>query len=213
MKFLVIDELSMVSSDLWVDINSRLQKIFMIIEKAFDDLSVMNVGDFLQLPPVFGKFIFSPFSDNDSMKNLLGLPILHFFKYSELTKVVRQNDKPFIDILNKVRGGNVDDDVEQLLKGRSVCDSDENYYPKDALHMYSENEPAIGRNEAVLNNLSRELYSIDVDDKISENCKYPLAMILAAQNQKQTNIGGLLKLLKLKYFNVHSQCRHIRSSN
>ena len=47
-KFLIIDELSMVSSDLWVDINSRLQEIFMvIIEKAFAGLSVMTVGDFL----------------------------------------------------------------------------------------------------------------------------------------------------------------------
>ena len=50
-KFLIIDELSMVSSDLWVDIDSRLQEIFMIIiEKTFAGLSVMTIGDFLQLP-------------------------------------------------------------------------------------------------------------------------------------------------------------------
>ena len=42
-------------------------------------------------------------------------------------------------MLNKIRVGNVDHDVEQLLKARSVCDSDENYCPKDALHMYAEN--------------------------------------------------------------------------
>ena len=123
----------------------------MIIEKAFAGLSVMTVGDFLQLPPVLVKFIFSPFSDKDSMKHLLGLQLWHLFKYAELTEAVRQNDKPFIDMLNKV--GNVDDDVEQLLRARFVCDSDENYYPKDALHKYAENEPAIGRNEAVLSNL------------------------------------------------------------
>ena len=56
--FLIIDEMSMVSTDLWVDIISRLQEIFMmiiekafagmmIIEKAFAGLSVMTVGDFL----------------------------------------------------------------------------------------------------------------------------------------------------------------------
>ena len=56
MKFLIIDELSIVSSDLWVDINSRLQEIFMSIEKAFAALSVMNVGNFLQLPPFLGTF-------------------------------------------------------------------------------------------------------------------------------------------------------------
>ena len=38
-KFVIIDELSMVSSNLWIDINSRLEEIFTIIpEKAFAGL-------------------------------------------------------------------------------------------------------------------------------------------------------------------------------
>ena len=45
-KFLIIDELSMVSNDLWIDNNSRLEEIFMIPEKAFAGLSVMTVGLF-----------------------------------------------------------------------------------------------------------------------------------------------------------------------
>ena len=61
-KFLIIDELSTVSSDLWIDINSRLEEVLMIIpEKAFASFSVMTVSDFLQLPPVLGEFIFSSF--------------------------------------------------------------------------------------------------------------------------------------------------------
>ena len=52
MKFLIIDELSMVSSDLCTDIDSRLGEIFMIPEKAFAGLSVVIVADLLQLPPV-----------------------------------------------------------------------------------------------------------------------------------------------------------------
>ena len=96
---------------------------------------------------------------------------------------------------NIVRVGNVDDDVKESLKTRFVRDSDENYYQKDALHMYAENEPVSGRNEVVLNNLPGQLYIIRADDKIPDNCKYPLAMILAAQNQKQTNTGGLANRL------------------
>ena len=58
--------------------------------------------------------------------------------------------------------------------------------------MYSENEPAMKWNVAVLNKLPDEL---EVKDKIQDNYKYPLRLIKPAQNQKQTNIGGLSKLL------------------
>ena len=64
--------------------------------------------------------------------------------------------------------------------------------------MYVENEPAMKRNQAVLNDLPGELYTIKANEKIPDNIKYPLVLIQAVQNQKQTNRGGLAKLLKLK---------------
>ena len=75
-------------------------------------------------------------------------------------------------MLNKFRVGNIDDDDEKLLKARFIHESDENY-PKDALHMYSENEPAMKRNNAVLNDLPGDLYKIEAVDKIPDNFKYP----------------------------------------
>ena len=56
----------------------------------------------------------------------------------------------------------------------------------------------IKRNEAVLNDQPGELYTIESNDKIPDNCKYPLALIQATHNQKQTNRGCLAKLPKLK---------------
>ena len=53
------------------------------------------------------------------------------------------------------------------------------------------------RNEAVPNDICGELYTIEANGKTLDNCKYLLALIQAAENQKQTNIGELLKLLKL----------------
>ena len=61
----------MVSSDLWTGIDSRMGDM-MICKNAFTGLSVITVADFLQLPPVRGKLIFSRFSDKDSLKHLLG---------------------------------------------------------------------------------------------------------------------------------------------
>ena len=142
-------------------------EIFMMIpEIAFAGLSVMTVADLLELPPVRRELIFSLFSDKDSMKYLLGLQLWHLFKYDKLTKVVRQNDKLFMDLLNKVRKKN----VENLLKARFIRESDESY-SKDTLHMLSENEPAVKRNEAVLNDVPGQLYTIEAYSKIQDNCK------------------------------------------
>ena len=60
---------------------------------------------------------------------------------------------------------------------------------KDALHMYAENEQAMKRNEAVLNEFHGELYAIEANDKISDNCKYPLVLIQAAQNKSRQTQG------------------------
>ena len=90
----------------------------MISRKEFTGFSFMTVADLLQLPPVRGKVIFSQFSDKDNMKHFLGLLLWHFFKYAELTEIIRHNDKLFIDLLNKVRVGNINDDVEKISEGK-----------------------------------------------------------------------------------------------
>ena len=68
-KFFIIDELAIVLSDLWTDIDSKLGEIFMI-----PGLSFMTVADLLQQPTVRGKFIFLGFS-KDSKKYLIGLQL------------------------------------------------------------------------------------------------------------------------------------------
>ena len=78
-------------------------------------------------------------------------------------------------MLNKIRVNNIDDDVEKLLKVRLKPSKDEN-------------EPVTKRNDTFIKNyLSGELYTIEAESKIPDNCKYLLATIQVAQNQKQTN--------------------------
>ena len=120
-KFLTIAKLSIVSSDLWTDIDATLKEIFMMI----------TVDDLLQLHPVIEKLIPSQFS-------------------------------------NKFRVGNTNDNLKKLLKTKFVNESDENY-PKVVLHMCTQNEPAMKRNEAVLNDLTGEFYAIEANDKVPDN--------------------------------------------
>ena len=47
------------------------------------------------------------------------------------------------------------------------------------------------KDEIVQNEFSGEIYIIETNDKLPDNRKYPLALIQAAQNQKQTNTRGL----------------------
>lgn len=45
-------------------------------------------------------------------------------------------------------------------------------------------KPDLRGNEAILNNLSGELYTIALDDKISDNHQYPVGLDWATHNQK-----------------------------
>ena len=74
---------------------------------------------------------------------------------------MRQNNKLFIDLLNKVRVGNINNDVGKLLKATFIHEPDKNY-PKGALHIYAGNDPSVERNEVVLNDLPwRPLHNRD----------------------------------------------------
>ena len=120
------------------------------------------------------------------MKPLLGLQLWHLFKYAELTEVIKQNDKLFIDLPNKVKVGNIDGNVGKLLKSRFIHQFDENC-PKDTLRMYAENEPAMKRNEDVLKDLP---YTLEASDKIPDNSCY--------SEPKANKRRRFTKLLKLK---------------
>ena len=67
--------------------------------------------------------------------------------------------------------------------------------------MYVENEPAMERNEAVLNDFPIVLYTIQTNEKIPDNYKYNGYSIDNNSNSLESKVykhRGLPKLLKLK---------------
>ncbi|THG99153.1 hypothetical protein EW026_g3138 [Hermanssonia centrifuga] len=97
-KVIIIDEVSMVDGDLY-DKLARVGSILRKDTKPFGGIQVIVTGDFFQLPPVNRdpravKFAFEA--------ELWGQTIKKTFN---LTKVFRQKDPEFVDMLNEMRFG------------------------------------------------------------------------------------------------------------
>ncbi len=108
MELLIIDEVSMLRSDLLDAIEFMLQSVRKK-KQPFGGVQVLFIGDLLQLPPVIrdeewrtlrkyykGKFFFHSHA-------ILQNPPL----YIELSKIFRQTDESFIDILNNLRNNKI----------------------------------------------------------------------------------------------------------
>ena len=145
MKLLMINDISMVSSNMWTDTDARFSEVF----SASTDLSFtgLTISDYHQLPPVKGRFIFSRFTRE--VRRISCCQKWHLFKYVELTEV---------SVLNNFCPAIVDRNTEKFLKVRFINQSGDNC-PIDALHMYPENAPTVLRNQTALNNLPFDVYS------------------------------------------------------
>ena len=102
MSLIVIDEISMVSDSLFEMIGLRL------MQSEFRG-SLLVVGDFLQLPPVVRgsaevKFAFESEAWHESA-----------FSKVELTHIYRTDDAAFIELLNHVRFGFIDETIHNNL--------------------------------------------------------------------------------------------------
>ena len=83
-KMVIIDEFSMVASDLFFKINASLLEIFICsIAVEFAGLEVVLVADLLQLPPVMGKLVYVTVDGCDSVERHLALNLWRIFQFAE----------------------------------------------------------------------------------------------------------------------------------
>lgn len=122
LKFLVIDEVSMVRSDIMWAIDQSLRVNRGRPREPFGGVRLAMFGDLHQLPPVIdeaevashlesehgGPFFFSV----AALREGLGTALI------ELTQVFRQKDEALIRVLNRVRDGDADDDDLAVLNER-----------------------------------------------------------------------------------------------
>ena len=99
----------------------RLIETFNLPDLLFAGRSILVVGDFHQLPPVRAIPAYVISLDEDYPESYIANNLWRLFSFAELTEVMQQKgDKNFIDILNKVRVGNIYSEVERTLKSRII---------------------------------------------------------------------------------------------
>ncbi|XP_062600070.1 uncharacterized protein LOC134261665 [Saccostrea cucullata] len=159
-KVLIIDEISMVGSDMLLTVHRRLCDL-MGNHQPFGGISVLAVGDLLQLPPVAQKAVFS--CPSDEMAAIYG-PLWHHFQIVELKEIQRQkNDAMFALLLNRVRDGTHTSEDMEILQRRVVQSNDE-AYPMDATHIFAYNKDVYEHNMRRLESLQSPKFVFTAED-------------------------------------------------
>lgn len=180
LELLVIDEISMVRCDILDAIDTVLRHYRNRASTPFGGVQVLFIGDMYQLPPVVRESDWSILSA--SYQNPFFFNSRVFAEappvYIELEKVFRQQDPAFIDLLNKVRNNNIDDDGLQVLKSRYNPGFDASGMP-GLVTLTTHNRKAEFMNKDALQILSGtpKRYHADVIGEFSEN-SYPADAIL-----------------------------------
>lgn len=161
LSVLIIDEISMVSPNMIDVINNSLKKARKS-DLPFGGVSIVFVGDLLQLPPIVndkdvGVFYThrynSPyFYSADIFSEAEILPI-------ELTKVFRQKDKEFIDILNHIRINNRH--REAVARINRECYLDKLEKVNDNISLVTTNAMAKTINEKKLKEIAGDLLTFE----------------------------------------------------
>ena len=149
---ILIDEISMCRVDVF-------EYFYLVIKKIKEELNrqpqIIVCGDFYQLPPIVKKDELSAFKRLalDSSGYCFTSPYWNYFKFKciELDEVVRQDNKEFINELNKLRKG----DTSCLSYFNRFIDFD---FPEDAIYICSTNEKAKVINEHKLNEIEGPTY-------------------------------------------------------
>ena len=118
------------------------------------------------------------------------------FSLVEVTEVMKQKgDLEFIQFLNRIHVGNVDEDIQNKLKSR-LFEKTNKEFLHDKLHVFAEDEFFNRQNKQFLECLSGYTFKIGSIDIVLVNCFSNESLIHAAQNQKLTNTDDLAKILE-----------------
>jgi len=188
---IVIDEVSMLRSDIIEAIDYSLRKNGGDPNKKFGGKQILFVGDIFQLPPVINstddveKFLFSEVYKSEYFFDSISYKTLDV-KYFEFNKSHRQKDDMyFIDLLDKVRTCDIDEQTLNKLNERYVPD----YIPKldeFIINLTANNAIANAENNKKLSELNNKEYYFEakIEGEFKED-KYPTTKNLLFKKNAQ----------------------------
>lgn len=157
-EIIIIDEVSMLRADVLDMMDFSLRHIRRNPQK-FGGVQMLFVGDLYQLPPVvrdesnyiLKRYYSSPFFFDAFVLRESELLTI------ELNKVYRQDDEVFVNLLNSIRDGNVQQIDFELLNARY----NPNFEPLNESYVYlcSHNKMADDINQKKLKDLSSDLFT------------------------------------------------------
>ena len=93
---------------------------------------------------------------------------------------MRQGNEKFINLLNKMRIGQIDQNIEYVIKSRFI-DKDDTSYPSNVLRIFAENAPVKRDDDNRLKHIPRKLITtIPAKDKVPKNSK--ISDVMEVQN-------------------------------
>ena len=162
LDLLVIDEISMVRSDLLDAVDSVLRH-YRRSSLPFGGVQLLMIGDLYQLTPVvkeeewriISRFYRSPyFFDSNALKKVDYVTV-------ELTHIFRQQDDVFISILNQIRTNTLTSESLAVLNSRvstnTAADDEQN------IRLTTHNNDANGINTSKLDALEGQEYTFEAD--------------------------------------------------
>lgn len=177
LELLIIDEVSMVSSDVMDAADAVLRYTRRRPYELFGGVQVLMIGDLFQLPPVRKEEVWEKLSsyytsnfffDSNAMQEQLPL-------FIEFKKIYRQRDEAFISLLNQVRNNALDDTGKKILESRfeTGLHTDTEAY-EDYIILTTHNQTAREINSAALNRISEKplYYTAEVQQDFVESA-YP----------------------------------------
>ena len=160
LTFLIIDEISMVKSDMLYQLDRRLREVTQKMDEEFGGVALLCFGDILQLKPCMGRYVFErPQCEDFHLKHEIS-PLWSQFDVIILEENHRQDgDREYANILNRIRVGEPTEYDVEILSQRVKCKN--NLDLEGAMVIDCKNLGVGKHNKHQLNKMSGELIEIE----------------------------------------------------